>query len=47
MQTTPQHAQNMLDFLRSEGLSERLIGEIEAFRREYPVTGDGRRFYDS
>ena len=35
--------QDMLEFLRTEGISERLIGEIEAFRREYPVTGDERR----
>ena len=35
--------QDMLDFLRSEGIDERLIGEIEAFRRAYPVTGDERR----
>ena len=35
--------QDMLEFLRTEGIGERLIGEIEAFRREYPVTGDERR----
>ena len=35
--------QDMLDFLRSEGIDERLIGEIEAFRRAHPVTGDERR----
>ena len=35
--------QDMLEFLRSEGIDERLIAEIEAFRREHPVTGDERR----
>ena len=32
--------QDMLEFLRSEGIDERLITGIEAFRREHPVTGD-------
>ena len=35
--------QDMLEFLRSEGIDERLIAGIEAFRREHPVTGDRRR----
>ena len=35
--------QDMLEFLRSEGIDERLIAGIEAFRREHPVTGDERR----
>ena len=38
-----QETQNMLDFLREEGIGESLIGEIEAFRRAYPATGDLRR----
>ena len=35
--------QDMLEFLRSEGIDERLIAGVEAFRREHPVTGDERR----